>query len=50
MKEIIRYTPEITVGLTKEQVKDRFNQGLNNYDDQPRTKTMKEIIVSNFFT
>ena len=50
MKEIKRFTPEVKVGLTKEQVKNRLELGLNNYDDQPKTKTMKEIIVSNFFT
>lgn len=50
MKEIERYQPDFNVGLQKEQVQKRFEEHLNNYDDQPKTKSIKQIIASNFFT
>ncbi len=50
MKEIIRFNPDEKLGLTKEQVEQRFLEHLNNYDDQPKTKTVKQIVASNFFT
>ena len=37
-------------GLTIEEVKDRFSKGLNNYNDAPKTKTIKEIFRDNIFT
>lgn len=37
-------------GLSTEEVHERMQKGLNNYDDQPKTKTIKQIITSNFFT
>ena len=37
-------------GLTTEEVKDRFSKGLNNYNDAPKTKTIKEIFRDNIFT
>ncbi len=37
-------------GLTHEQVQERIQKGLVNFDDQPKTKTIQEIIASNFFT
>ncbi|MCI8575237.1 MAG: HAD-IC family P-type ATPase [Bacilli bacterium] len=50
MKEITRYNPKEECGLTHEQVKERIASGLVNFDDQPKTKTIKQIIASNFFT
>lgn len=37
-------------GLTSEEVKDRLNKGLSNYSSKPKTKTVKEIFVSNIFS
>ena len=45
-----RYNPSIENGLTSEMVQERINEGLVNYDNQPKTKTIKQIIISNFFT
>ena len=45
-----RYNPEFKVGLNKEQVNERITNNLVNYDDAPPTKTIKQIIKSNFFT
>ena len=45
-----RYEPKKDFGLTKEQVAKRISEGLVNYDDQPKTKSIKQIIASNFFT
>ncbi len=50
MKEIKRINPNIATGLTNEEVKRRFEEGLNNYEDVPKTKSIKQIIASNFFT
>ena len=51
MKEkIIRYNPNINEGLTSKQVEERILNNLVNYNDQPPTKTIKQIITSNFFT
>ena len=44
-----RYNPRIDEGLTTEQVEKRIEENLVNYDNQPKTKTIKEIIRSNFF-
>ncbi len=48
--EYKRYNPDLKTGLTKEQVLERINDNLVNYDDQPKTKTIKQIIYDNFFT
>lgn len=48
--KIIRYNPNINEGLTSKQVEDRILNNLVNYNDQPPTKTIKQIITSNFFT
>ena len=37
-------------GLTNEEVKERIDKNLVNYIDEPKTKTIKEIIKSNVFT
>ena len=34
-------------GLTQKEVEERIDLGLVNYDDGPKTKTIKEIILSN---
>lgn len=50
MKDITRYNPSEEMGLSKEQVLERMADGLVNFDDQPKTKSIKQIIASNFFT
>ena len=37
------------IGLTEEQVQERKNNGLINYNDLPKTKTIKKIITDNIF-
>ena len=37
-------------GLTKNQVNERIKNNLVNFDNSPKTKSIKEIIISNFFT
>ena len=48
--EVKRYNPDLKIGLTNDQVTERINNNLVNYDDQPKTKTIKQIICDNFFT
>ena len=50
MEEIERYHADIKIGLTKEQVAKRKQQNLTNINQQPKTKSVKQIILSNFFT
>lgn len=45
-----RFHPDYKVGLTTEQVDQRYRENLVNYDEQPKTKTVKEIVKSNCFT
>jgi len=45
-----RFSPSISMGLTSEEVSLRFEEGLVNFDNSPKTKTIKQIIASNFFT
>lgn len=45
-----RYNPIYNKGLSSEQVQERINNNLINYNDAPPTKSVKEIIKSNFFT
>ena len=40
----------ITSGLTKVEVEKRIKKQLINFDNQPKTKTIKEIITTNVFT
>lgn len=47
---MIRYNKEYNKGLSKEEVNERIINGLVNYIDQPPTKSIKQIIFSNFFT
>ena len=44
-----RYNPKIKEGLSGEQVQKRIEENLVNFDNQPKTKTIKEIIKDNFF-
>lgn len=37
-------------GLTKKEVEDRIKAGLHNINNEPKTKTIKEIIKDNVFT
>jgi cation-transporting P-type ATPase E len=37
-------------GLTSEEVKERIDKGLSNYSSKPKTKTIKEIFVTNIFS
>ena len=41
---------DINKGLSSKEVEDRVNKGLNNYNDEPKTKTIKQIIKDNVFT
>ena len=45
-----RYNPDYKVGLSSNEVNERIQNNLVNYNDQPPTKSVKEIIMSNFFT
>ncbi len=45
-----RYNPSAKEGLTNQQVNERIANNLVNFNDQPPTKTVKQIIISNFFT
>jgi cation-transporting ATPase E len=45
-----RYNPNYKDGLNTEQVNTRIAEHLVNYNDQPPTKTVGQIIKSNFFT
>ena len=50
MNNVKRYNPDYKFGLNDEEVNERILNNLVNYNDQPPTKTIKEIIKSNFFT
>lgn len=45
-----RFSPSIEIGLTSLEVEKRIQEGLVNFDDGPKTKSIKAIIASNFFT
>lgn len=47
---IERYHPSCEKGLSSKEVQERVFQNLVNYNDQPPTKSIKQIIMSNFFT
>ena len=47
---MVRYHPDYKIGLKSEQVEERINNNLVNYDDAPPTKTIKKIIMDNFLT
>lgn len=50
MKNITRYTVNISTGLTNEQIQERISENLINYDTAPPTKSIKRILYENFFT
>ena len=45
-----RYNPDINKGLNNEQVNERIEENLVNYDSSVPTKSIKQIIFENFFT
>lgn len=45
-----RYNPNYKEGLSLAQVNERISNNLVNYNDAPPTKSVKQIIMSNFFT
>lgn len=45
-----RYNPDINKGLSSKEVQHRFEEGLNNENNIPLTKSIKEIIITNTFT
>ncbi|MBO4293362.1 MAG: cation-translocating P-type ATPase [Clostridia bacterium] len=49
-QKIERFNPEIDIGLTDEQIRNRIEQNLVNYDSSVPTKSFKQIIFDNFFT
>lgn len=48
--EIIRYNPEINVGLTKKQIEERIEMGLTNKTKQSSGKSLFKIFFDNIFT
>ena len=38
------------IGLTSKEVEDRISKGLVNYKTDVKTKSIGEIIMTNFFT
>lgn len=48
--KVVRYNPDYKEGLTTSQVNNIVANNLVNYNDQPPTKTIKQIITSNVFT
>lgn len=50
MNKILRYYPDINIGLTKQEVKSRVNAGLVNVDKSVQSKSTKNIIYDNIFT
>ena len=45
-----RFKKKKEYGLTEEQVLQRQKEGLVNYDESPKTKSIKQILASNLFT
>lgn len=45
-----RFSPNIKIGLTNEQIESRFKDELVNHDTSVPTKTEKQIITTNIFT
>ena len=46
----IRYNPDCNIGLTSKQIEERIKNNFVNRDMTQKTKSMKAIICSNFFT
>ena len=49
-QEIERFTPNKKIGLTKEEVSLRIEQGLVNHVDKKNSKTYTRIFLTNIFT
>jgi len=47
---MIRYNPDIEIGLTDKQIEERKKNKLVNYDTVVPTKTVTQIIATNIFT
>ena len=47
---MIRYNPNINIGLTDKQVEERYKDNLVNFDTEVPTKSVKQIITNNIFT
>ena len=50
MENAKRYNPNIEEGLNDEQIKERMQNNLVNYDTTVKTKTIKQILAGNFLT
>lgn len=50
MPEYTRFEPDFKEGLNDEQVKQRIDSNLVNYDTTVPTKSVKRILYENFFT
>ena len=50
MEKIKRYNSDINKGLTNEQIKERKENNLVNKDTTKKSKSIKAIIIENFFT
>lgn len=46
----MRYNPDIDKGLSSNEVLKRKEEGLNNINNIPLTKSIKQIVVTNIFT
>ncbi|MCI8482461.1 MAG: hypothetical protein HFJ27_05350 [Clostridia bacterium] len=49
-QEIERYNTDCYIGLSQQQVEERRQHNLVNHDMTQKTKSIKSIIYSNFFT
>ena len=50
VKKLERYNPDYKIGLNCKQVSKRKEENLINVDTTVKTKSIKSIVVSNFFT
>ena len=50
MKEELKEKIDIKTGLKTNEINARITKQLVNFNNQPKTKTIKEIIASNVFT
>lgn len=48
--EVIRYNPEVSKGLSREQVSIRQESGQTNAPVEPPSKSVREIVISNICT
>ena len=45
-----RYNPDVHIGLTDSEINERIKNNLINYDTDIKTKSIKQIVISNSFT